>query len=98
MIVGWKIIRIIEEGPCFYIVPIIKKDELSKPIIDPYLDSTELTIDERHILRAYGFFGGDELLKFKIHAMKQVDGLEYHFQNTDLSEVRKLAEKLNLPW
>jgi len=57
-----------------------------------------LTSDEYGKLKSWHFFNADEDLIFRIHAIRQVDMLEHDFKNTDLSEVRKLAEKLKLPW
>ena len=98
MIIGWQI-KIVRKT-YFYISPIIiKRFPFPIPFLaSEYENAEDYLTDDEYYKLSWGFFDGDKSLRFRIHALRQVDMLEHDFKNTDLSEVRKLAEKLKLPW
>jgi hypothetical protein len=90
LITGWKISYVDEDRKLFIIDPIVEKEEASE-------EPDGLTSSERLTLTRWGFyfsFVGDITIQF----MRQVDMLEADFKDADISEIRKLAEKMKLSW
>jgi hypothetical protein len=89
MITGWQITNI--EEHCFYIRPIIKEDPNPE-------DIWGLSYHEHAVLKKWGLMNVEDDLVMMIYKMRQVDILEADFKDTDISEIRKLAEKMKFPW
>jgi len=107
LIVGWKITEVVEEQNYFFIEP-INENKGNKEKLIP---KKNITPDENLKLVRWGFyylpyinldiyrwgtyFNFNETIS--IFRMRQIDFLEHDFK-ADVSNLRELGKKLQLPW